>query len=122
MAATASKNSFLRMARTQGKVERLDSAIEAQFAQQLRIEHAPPWERNVVFLPDRRLEIDFGWKDIKFAVEVQGAVHRVEDMFHRDAEKMALALLAGWTICRSPVARSATAAPSNGRWSCCEGG
>jgi very-short-patch-repair endonuclease len=91
--------SYMRMARTQGKLEgRPDSAIEGIFAQQLRIEHAPSYLRNYVFLPDRKLELDFAWVKIKFAVEVQGAVHRITERFHGDSEKHALALLAGWTI------------------------
>ena len=88
----------LQLARAQGKVDRIDSAIEAQFAQQARAEGLPQWQRNHVFLPDRRLEFDFAWPAVRFAVEIQGAVHRITGHFHRDAEKHALALLAGWII------------------------
>lgn len=77
---------------------RFDSPIEAELALQLRADRAPQWIRNYVFLPDRKLEIDFAWPRHKFGIEVQGAVHRITEHFHRDAEKMALALLNGWTI------------------------
>jgi very-short-patch-repair endonuclease len=91
--------SFLRIARTQGKVARVDSKIEALFSQQLRVDRAPDWDRNFKFLaPERDLELDFAWPRIKFAVEVQGAVHRITERFHADREKHALAILADWTI------------------------
>lgn len=89
-------NALLKMARAQGKVDRIDSPIEALFAQQARAEHLPPWERNFIFLPDRKFELDWAWPRIRFGIEIQGAVHAMH--LHRDAEKHALALLAGWTI------------------------
>jgi very-short-patch-repair endonuclease len=88
----------LQLARAQGKVDRLDSALEATFAQQLRAEGLPAAERNYVFLPDRKLELDFAWPRARFSVEIDGAVHRITERFHSDREKHALALLAGWVI------------------------
>lgn len=88
----------VQLAREQMKIERIDSVLEATFALQARAEKFPPWVRNFVFLPDRRLEIDFAWPDLKFGVEIHGGVHRVGTHLERDAEKIALALLAGWTI------------------------
>jgi very-short-patch-repair endonuclease len=88
----------LQLARDQGKVGRIDSAIEATFAMQARAEGLPQWVRNHVFLPDRLLQIDFAWPALRFGIEVQGAVHRIGNHIHRDCEKQALALLAGWTI------------------------
>lgn len=80
------------------KAVRIDSTIEAMFAQQAKAVKLPPWERNYRFLPDRKLEIDFAWVDIKFGIEIDGAVHRITTRFHADREKHAQALLAGWTI------------------------
>jgi very-short-patch-repair endonuclease len=90
---------LVRMARQQGKIPaRIDSEIEAKFALHCGAENFPRWERNYRIIPGRKLEWDFAWVGAKFAVEVQGAVHRIEAKFHTDAEKMALALLAGWTV------------------------
>jgi very-short-patch-repair endonuclease len=90
---------LVRMARQQGKIPaRIDSDIEAKFALHCGAENFPRWERNYRFLPDRKLEIDFAWPALLLGIEIQGAVHRITEHFHRDAEKMALALLAGWTI------------------------
>lgn len=90
--------SFLNLARAQGKVGRIDSAIEATLALQLRDAKLPPWERNYQAIPGRKLETDFAWPRLKFGIEVQGAVHRIETHFHRDAEKAALLLLEGWQL------------------------
>lgn len=89
----------LQRARAQGKApKRIDSAIEALFAIQLRIEKAPAHERNYRFMPGRKLEFDFCWPDIRAAVEVQGMVHRIKGRFQADIEKRALAILAGWKV------------------------
>lgn len=88
----------VQLAQEQGKCGRMDSAIEAAFAMQARAVGLPQWVRNYVFLPNRKLELDFSWPALKFAVEIQGAVHRITERFHGDSEKHALALLAGWTI------------------------
>jgi very-short-patch-repair endonuclease len=90
--------SFLAIARAQGKVDRVDSRLEAMLAQQLRAAHAPAWTRNHLAIPGRKLEIDFAWPAVRFAVEVQGEVHRIREHFHRDVEKSALLQLEGWQL------------------------
>lgn len=79
---------------------RRDSAIEAMFALHLRACQFPPWVRNHVFYPGRKFELDFAWPDRKFAVEVDGEVHRIKERFHADVEKHALAFLSGWAVLR----------------------
>lgn len=91
---------MLKLAQAQGKVGRIDSPIEALFAQQLRAFRVRAWVRNHVFIPGRKLEIDFCWPDDKRGVEIEGAVHRIKTRFHSDIEKHALARLNGWEILR----------------------
>jgi very-short-patch-repair endonuclease len=92
---------YLRMARAQGKVdERMDSALEAEFALQMRVSKFPPWVRNHQFLEGSKKELDFAWPAWRFGVEVDGAVHRIADRFHRDYLKHAQALVAGWVVLR----------------------
>src|SRR5574337_580463 len=79
---------------------RSDSPIEARFALQLRALKAPEWERNFRFHPDRRWELDFAWPEDRFAVEIDGEVHRIKERFHSDIEKHATALRMGWKILR----------------------
>lgn len=89
----------LQLARAQGKVERLDSPIEALFAQQLRAYKAPAHERNYRgAIPGRELEMDFAFVPIRLGIEVQGRVHCIFENLQRDTEKHALALLAGWLV------------------------
>lgn len=91
---------LLKLARAQGKLDRVDSAIEALFAQQLRAHKVRPWVRNHVFIPGRRLELDFAFPADRRAIEIEGEVHRIKARFHGDIEKHALALLHNWTILR----------------------
>jgi len=81
-----------------GEVVRKESAIEVMFAQQIHLLKLPAPKRNYLFMPGRKLELDFAWPDRKIAVEVQGMVHRIHGRFCADIEKRALALLAGWKI------------------------
>lgn len=81
-------------------VERQESEIEAMFAQYLRTTDIPTPMRNFVFLPNRKLELDFAWPDKKVGVEIEGAVHRIRERFHGDIEKHALAILNGWVVMR----------------------
>ena len=92
---------LLQHARAQGKVDRIDSRIEATLAQQLRAEHFPPWTRNHLFMaPERKFELDFCWAEHKFAIEVEGEVHRIKARFHEDIRKHWYAMRAGWTVLR----------------------
>ena len=80
--------------------ERRNSRIEAQLELQMRALKLPGWVRNLVFLEHRKFELDFAWPSLKFAVEVDGHVHRIKERFNADHEKHALAMLAGWTVLR----------------------
>lgn len=95
-----SASDLVKLARAQGKLpDRLDSEIEALFAQQLRAAQAPPYVRNYAeAIPGRKLEVDFAWPELRFGIEVQGGAHRIKANFHRDAEKACLAYLAGWVV------------------------
>jgi hypothetical protein len=81
-----------------------ESALEASFRRQLmelRQRHpaiVPPWERNYVFLPGRKKQLDFAWPELWFGVEIDGGVHMIPNRFHGDREKQALALVHGWRI------------------------
>ncbi len=80
---------------TQPKV----SKLERRFSQQLADNpDLPAHQRNYFFLPNRDLELDYAWPQVKVAVEVQGMAHRIKGKFKRDMEKRALALLAGWRV------------------------
>ena len=76
------------------------SAIAAMLAVHMRADRLPIPEAEYPFLPDRRFRFDFAWPLLKFAVEVDGEVHRIKSRFHADIEKHALALLAGWRVLR----------------------
>lgn len=79
---------------------RRDSQIEAELALQMRALKFAPWVRNLRFLETRKFELDFAWPAWKFAVEVDGHVHRIKERFNADHEKHALAMLDGWTVLR----------------------
>jgi len=79
---------------------RPDSEIEALFALQWRALKLPPAYRDFRPLEGRKLELDFAWPAIRFAVEIDGAVHRITERFHADCEKHALCALAGWQVLR----------------------
>jgi len=59
-----------------------------------------PYQREFEFLPDRKFRFDFVLLPLvlKLAVEIDGAVHRIESRFHADREKGNLALAAGWRV------------------------
>jgi very-short-patch-repair endonuclease len=78
----------------------VQSPIEAMLALHLYAEHMPLAQRQYRAIPDRNFRIDFAWPHLKFAVEVDGEVHRIKGRFHADLEKHALLVLAGWTLLR----------------------
>lgn len=82
------------------EVRRKESDIEAMFALHVRAVDLPQPKRNYVFLPDRKLELDFCWPELRLGVEIEGSVHRIKERFHGDFEKHALALIHGWTVMR----------------------
>lgn len=77
---------------------RAPSAIEELLAVHIRAEKLPVPVREFEFHPCRGWRLDFAWPQIKFAVEVDGEVHRIKERFHADIEKRAQALLDGWTV------------------------
>lgn len=76
------------------------SAIAALFALHLRADKLPPPVPEYLPFPDRKFRIDFAWPAVKFAVEVDGEVHRIKARFHSDIEKHALLAMDGWVLLR----------------------
>jgi very-short-patch-repair endonuclease len=75
-----------------------ESELERRFAQQIEAHGLDPAVREYYFLKDRDFRLDFAWPARKLGVEIQGASHRIKGKFHRDLEKRALALIAGWRV------------------------
>lgn len=83
----------------------MPSALEEQFAVQLRAAGLPEPVREYRFAPPRRFRFDFCWPERKVAVEIDGAVwsggrHTRGAGFLRDCEKLNLAALGGWAVLR----------------------
>lgn len=76
----------------------MTSPIEALLDVHIRAEKLPRPVHEFPFLEHRKFRFDRAWPQIKFAVEVDGHVHRIKSRFDSDREKHALALLAGWTV------------------------
>jgi very-short-patch-repair endonuclease len=64
----------------------------------IKADKLPEPVREFEFHPLRGWRFDFAWPAIKFAVEVDGEVHRIKERFHADIEKRAVALLNGWDV------------------------
>ena len=79
------------------------SALEAEFALQLRAHGVTGWTREFQAIPTRRFRLDFAWPDQKVGVELDGGTwsngrHSRGKGYDSDCEKLALLQLAGWTI------------------------
>jgi very-short-patch-repair endonuclease len=79
------------------------SPLETTFALAISSYDIPQPERNFKFLPERKLELDFAWVDLKIAVEVQGSTwrkggHNTGAGLKRDYEKLNLAQMCGWVV------------------------
>lgn len=48
----------------------------------------------------RGFAFDFAWPELRLAVEVDGAVHRIKGRFAADVERHNLAQLLGWRVLR----------------------
>lgn len=78
------------------------SSLEARLLLQLRALRLPEPDREVELIPGRKFRWDFAWPAHRLAVEVQGGEwmakggHNSGRGIQRDAEKAALATLAGW--------------------------
>lgn len=56
--------------------------------------------REFSWHPTRNFRADLAWPARKFAVEVDGAVHRIKGKFERDIERHNLLIREGWTYIR----------------------
>ena len=81
---------------------RLDSRSpgEHQLWMQLRAAGLPMPEPNYRPCPQRRWRVDFAWLTDLLVVEVHGAVHRIKERHHADAEKELWLVTAGWRVLR----------------------
>jgi very-short-patch-repair endonuclease len=85
----------------------LKSSLEFQFEMQLVYNktNVPAFEKQLRFNPSRKWKSDFGWKDYKLLVEIEGGVytngrHVRGSGFEKDCEKYNSAVLDGWKILR----------------------
>ncbi len=52
--------------------------------------------REFVFHPSRDWRLDLAWPGLRFAVEIDGMVHRIKGRFLKDIEKHNALVLSGW--------------------------
>lgn len=74
------------------------SEIAESMALQLRADKVAAPVREYRFFPTRKWRFDFAWPALRFALEVDGEVHRIKARFHGDIAKDAVALLNGWSV------------------------
>ena len=79
------------------------SQLEETLAFQIRVARLPKPEREVSPIEGRKFRFDFGWKDRRVLVEVQGGIwvksgHSSGTGIERDMEKGNLAQLDGWVV------------------------
>ena len=60
----------------------------------------PEPELEYLFASPRKWRFDLAWPELRRAVEVDGAVHRIKSRFLGDLEKNQAATLAGWLVLR----------------------
>jgi very-short-patch-repair endonuclease len=83
----------------------MPSALEEQFAVQLRALRLPEAQREYVFAKPRRWRFDFAWPDLMVAIEVEGGTwsggrHTRGSGFEADLQKYNTALMNGWAVLR----------------------
>ncbi len=81
------------------------SDLELAMEYHLRVIHAPKWQEEYRFDPQRRWAFDFAWPERMLALEVEGGTwqggrHTSGAGFERDCEKYNHATLAGWRVLR----------------------
>ena len=91
--------------RPRAQAPRVGSALEEEFALQLRAAKLPHPVREHVFAPPRRWRFDFAWPAQMAAIEVEGATwsggrHVRGSGFEQDAEKYGRAAILGWRVVR----------------------
>jgi very-short-patch-repair endonuclease len=80
------------------------SALEEEFALQLKAYRINGWVREYRFDPVRRWRFDFAWPDLQLAVELQGGIfgrksgHNTGAGIRNGMEKLNRAQIAGWTV------------------------
>ena len=97
------------------------SSLEAAFDEWMIVERITGYVRQHRFHPEREWALDVAWPEYHFGIELDGLTrwgtvrrkkdgrevialggHQSADGIIRDAEKMAHAILLGWTILRVP--------------------
>lgn len=79
------------------------SDLEIKFELQLRAAGIRmPWAQYDKAIPGRKFRIDFAYPDpdVKLAIEIEGAVHRIRERFNGDLEKHSLLAIHGWRLLR----------------------
>lgn len=81
------------------------SALEEEFALQVRALGLPEPDREHRFHHKRRFRFDFAWPDLKIAVEIDGGTwaggrHTRGAGYHNDCIKFNLAACSGWVVLR----------------------
>jgi len=84
---------------------RVESALEARFAQYRKYFGLPLPVREYRFAPPRRWRFDFAWPEKRVAVEIEGGIfsmgrHTRGQGFLADAEKYNRAAMLGWCVLR----------------------
>ncbi len=79
-----------------------DSAFELLFVSVLRERGLPEPVLHLKVYDDGRFvaEVDFGYEDLKIAIELDGRHHLEEEVWERDLPRQNDLILAGWTILR----------------------
>ncbi len=78
----------------------VQDAYADMLAFQCSLAGLPAFEREHVFAAPRKWRFDLALPPLLFAVEVDGAVHRIKERFNRDLEKHQAAFLARWSVFR----------------------
>ena len=74
---------------------------ERWFEARWRLIDGPKYEAEYRFHETRRWRFDFSWPEIKVAVEIDSAAHKLYwNSYTRDVEKMNEALFLGWQVFR----------------------
>jgi very-short-patch-repair endonuclease len=84
------------------------SPAEALLAQHIAAYQLPPPVLQHQPHPSRKWRLDFAWPKEGVCVEVHGAVHRIRERHHADAERELWLVAAGWRVLRVTPAQVAS--------------